>query len=188
MSNLNPSPNIPYWNSGETTIDPEKRGFEIAPGSISSIQIENIATFLDDTAGGTDAMTTKAPTSNVLYDHAVATTGVHGAGTSTIASAADITTHANLTATHGAGTIASIAAATALITTHANSTNTHGAGTIAAVADIANHAALTAGVHGLSGTVDVRIDDVINTGDATTDGVIDAMRDFLIARGWITPA
>jgi len=41
-------------------------------------------TYLDDTAGGTDAETGKAPTSNAFYDHAVATTGVHGAGGSTL--------------------------------------------------------------------------------------------------------
>ncbi len=39
---------------------------------------------LDNTAGGTDGLTTKAPTSNVMYDHGVATTGVHGAGANTI--------------------------------------------------------------------------------------------------------
>jgi len=42
------------------------------------------ATYLDDTAGGTDAEVAKAPTSNVMYDHGVATTGVHGAGANTI--------------------------------------------------------------------------------------------------------
>ena len=42
------------------------------------------ATYLDNTAGGTDAETAKAPTSNVLYDHGVATTGVHGAGANTL--------------------------------------------------------------------------------------------------------
>lgn len=42
------------------------------------------ATYLDDTAGGTNAEVAKAPTSNVLYDHGVATTGVHGAGANTI--------------------------------------------------------------------------------------------------------
>ncbi|KKN71434.1 hypothetical protein LCGC14_0420130, partial [marine sediment metagenome] len=31
--------------------------------------------------------------------------------------------------------------------------------------------------------VDARIDDAINSGDATTDGVIDAIRDALIAHG-----
>ncbi len=32
-------------------------------------QPASITDFLDDTAGGTDALTTKAPTSNVMYDH-----------------------------------------------------------------------------------------------------------------------
>lgn len=41
-------------------------------------------TYLDDTAGGTDAETDKAATSNVVYDHGVATTGVHGAGAETL--------------------------------------------------------------------------------------------------------
>ena len=41
-------------------------------------------TYLDDTAGGTDTLTTKAPTSNVMYDHGVATTGIHGAGANTL--------------------------------------------------------------------------------------------------------
>ena len=43
-------------------------------------QPTSISDFLDDTAGGTDALTTKAPTSNVMYDHGVATTSVHGVG------------------------------------------------------------------------------------------------------------
>jgi len=42
------------------------------------------ATYLDDTAHGTDAETAKAATSNVLYDHDHATTGVHGAGGNTL--------------------------------------------------------------------------------------------------------
>jgi len=42
------------------------------------------ATYLDDTAGGTNAEVSKAPTSNVMYDHGVATTGVHGASTNTL--------------------------------------------------------------------------------------------------------
>ncbi len=45
-------------------------------------QPTSISDFLDDTAGGTDALTTKAPTSNVMYDHGVATTGVHAFGKS----------------------------------------------------------------------------------------------------------
>jgi hypothetical protein len=114
----------PFWNAGETVHDPEQRGLNIPIESITSIQISEISGFLDNTAGGTDAETTKAPTSNVMFDHAAAATGVHGAGTSTLATTANITTHANLTATHGAGTIA-------------------------AVADITNHTALTTGIHGL---------------------------------------
>lgn len=42
------------------------------------------ATYLDDTAGGVNAETGKASTANVMYDHAVATTGVHGAGANTL--------------------------------------------------------------------------------------------------------
>jgi hypothetical protein len=36
--------------------------------------------------------------------------------------------------------------------------------------------------------IDARIDDAINSGDATTDGVIDAMRDAMIAHGLMAPA
>jgi hypothetical protein len=42
------------------------------------------ATYLDDTAGGANDEVAKAATSNVVYDHGVATTGVHGAGGNTI--------------------------------------------------------------------------------------------------------
>ncbi len=41
-------------------------------------------TYLDDTAGGTNGEVAKAATSNVVYDHGVATTAVHGAGGNTI--------------------------------------------------------------------------------------------------------
>jgi hypothetical protein len=53
-----------------------------------------------------------------------------------LATTGNITTHAGLTGTHGAGTIASVAAATALITTHASSTDAHigGAGTVLSMA------------------------------------------------------
>jgi len=51
-------------------------------------QPASISDHLDDTEHGTDAETTKAPTSNRLYDHDVATTGVHGVGVSTICSEA----------------------------------------------------------------------------------------------------
>jgi hypothetical protein len=40
--------------------------------------VDNITPFLDDTAGGTDALTTKAPTSNAFYDH-TQKTDTHGA-------------------------------------------------------------------------------------------------------------
>jgi hypothetical protein len=46
--------------------------------------VDFTTTYLDDTAGGTDAQTDKAPTSNVMYDHGIATTGVHGAGGNTL--------------------------------------------------------------------------------------------------------
>lgn len=49
-------------------------------------QPASISDHLDDTEHGTDAETSKAPTSNRLYDHDVATTGVHGVGSNTIAS------------------------------------------------------------------------------------------------------
>jgi len=39
---------------------------------------------LDDTAGGTNDNVVKAPTTNVMYDHGVATTGIHGAGANTL--------------------------------------------------------------------------------------------------------
>jgi hypothetical protein len=42
------------------------------------------STYLDDTAGGTNSLLTKAPTSNVMYDHGVATTQIHGAGANTL--------------------------------------------------------------------------------------------------------
>jgi len=184
----------PEYNKTQPQNDLENRSIFIPLSSISGSQISDIAPFLDDTAGGTDAETTKAPTTNVMYDHAIATTGVHGAGTSTVATTADITSHANLTATHGAGTILSVAAGTVLITTHAGSTDAHigGAGTVcsveAATALITSHAAITTGVHGISTVVDARIDDAINTGDVTTDGVIEAMRTFLVNKGWMAPA
>lgn len=51
-------------------------------------QPASISDHLDDTAGGTDAQTAKAATSNVVYDHGVAATGVHGVAGSTVCSAA----------------------------------------------------------------------------------------------------
>jgi len=85
-----------------------------------------------------------------LATHAGLTTGVHGAGASTLATVVDISTHSGLTTgIHGVGasTIASIAD----ITPHAAlPTGIHGVGasTVASVANISTHAALTTGVHG----------------------------------------
>jgi len=42
------------------------------------------ATYLDDTAGGTNNEVAKGATSNVVYDHGVATTAIHGAGINTL--------------------------------------------------------------------------------------------------------
>ena len=49
-------------------------------------QPASISDHLDDTAGGTDAETTKAPTSNVMFDHAaLAVAGTHGSTTAATA-------------------------------------------------------------------------------------------------------
>ena len=50
-----------------------------------SLEMVSFATtYLDNTAGGTSGETGKAPTSSVMYDHATADTGVHGAGSNTL--------------------------------------------------------------------------------------------------------
>ena len=62
-------------------------GLQIARVNTGETAIEFIgfaATYLDDTAHGTDAEVAKAPTSNVMYDHDHATTGVHGAAANTL--------------------------------------------------------------------------------------------------------
>lgn len=58
----------------------------LSAGSKVNEQPSSISDHLDNTAGGTNAETTKAPTSNVMYDHGVATTGIHGLGSDTICS------------------------------------------------------------------------------------------------------
>jgi len=67
-------------------------------------QPASITDHLDNTAGGTDSEVTKAPTSNVMYDHGVKTTAVHGVGGSNVCSesTADskIATHAGLADPH----------------------------------------------------------------------------------------
>ena len=62
-------------------------GLQVVRVNTGATALEFVAfasTYLDDTAGGTDAEVAKAPTSNVMYDHGVATTGVHGAGANTL--------------------------------------------------------------------------------------------------------
>jgi len=67
-------------------------------------QPASITDHLDNTAEGTDSEVTKAPTSNVMYDHGVKTTAVHGVGGSNVCSesTADskIATHAGLADPH----------------------------------------------------------------------------------------
>ena len=58
----------------------------LSAGTKVNEQPASITDHLDNTAGGTNAETSKAPTSNVMYDHGVATTGVHGLGADTICS------------------------------------------------------------------------------------------------------
>ena len=100
--------------------------------------------------------------------HASLATGIHGAGTATIAVTADITTHAGSTGTHGAGTIAALAD----IVSHSGSTAVHGAGTVAALLDVTTHATASSGIHG-SGTAALATTSQITThaGLTATHGV-----------------
>jgi len=67
--------------------------------------------------------------------HKIATTGVHGSGTSVLATTANIATHAALTTgVHGVGE--STVASAADIATHAADTSTHGVSEVADAADI----------------------------------------------------
>ena len=83
--------------------------------------------------------------------HATLATGIHGAGTATIATTADITTHAALTTVHSMGTMAQAAsgdyASTTVYAAHTATDASHGAGTIASVAavtsQITTHASST---------------------------------------------
>ena len=64
------------------------------------------------------------------------------------------------------------------------------AGRTASVLLWADIGGLVLGVYGLTPTIviDSRCDDTINSGDATTDGVIDALRDAMITHGLIAAA
>ena len=101
-----------------------------------------------------------AGTSLAMNAHSAAVTGIHGAGTGTIAVIADITTHAALTTVHSLGSMAQAASAdyasTTVYASHTASNAVHGAGTIAALADIVSHSGSTA-VHG-AGTVAALLD------------------------------
>lgn len=62
-------------------------GFDIArvnPGATALEFVDFSTTYLDNTTGGTNGVLYKAPTSNVMFDHGVAATGVHGAGANTL--------------------------------------------------------------------------------------------------------
>jgi len=78
----------------DTPANYTDNGLDILRVNTGETAVELVAfttTYLDDTAHGTDALTTKAATSNILYDHDHATTGVHGAGANTLLhSASDI--------------------------------------------------------------------------------------------------
>jgi len=168
---------------------------------------------------------------DLVPTHAALASGIHGTGTSNVASTADITVHAALTtvhslgtmaqaasadyasttvyaahtatdAAHGAGTIASVAAVTAQITTHAGLTGTHGAGTVAALLDVTTHAGLTGthgagtvasmtalnahttltAAHGVAGTIADKADitdTVLVTADVTTNNVTSTKHGFV---------
>ena len=71
----------------DTPANKTGAGLKVVRVNTGETALEFVAfasTYLDDTAGGTNAEVAKAPTSNVIYDHGVATTGVHGASTNTL--------------------------------------------------------------------------------------------------------
>ena len=108
--------------------------------------------------------------------HTAAVTGIHGAGTSTIAVIADITTHAALTTVHSLGSMAQAASAdyasTTVYASHTASNAVHGAGTVASLLDVTTHATASSGIHG-SGTAALATTSQITThaGLTATHGV-----------------
>jgi hypothetical protein len=144
------------WDVGAFKITLETLTSDVASGTApftvtSTTLVSNLnADKLDGIEGNTLCST------GTYAAHTTAT-GVHGVAQ--VAGTADITTHAGLTATHGAGTILSVSAATVLITTHASSTDAHigGAGTVlsnaAGTVLITTHASSTDAHIGGAGTV-----------------------------------
>lgn len=71
----------------DTPVNYTAAGLKVCRVNTGATAIEFVGfadTYLDNTAGGVDAEVAKAITSNVMYDHGVATTGVHGAGGNTL--------------------------------------------------------------------------------------------------------
>lgn len=117
--------------------------------------------------------TSLATTANIAT-HAALTTGVHGAGTGLIAYAIDVANHAAVTTgIHGVGTslIASTANITAAVSTHGGLSASHGAGTIAGLADIVTHSGLTALIHGIAAGSTIATTAEIATHSAATAGI-----------------
>src|SRR3972149_6724276 len=131
------------WTTGATAADPSDHNTRHENAGADEISVEGLAV-----------------TSLAMSAHSAAVTGIHGAGTGTIAVAADITTHAALTTVHSLGSMAQAASAdyasTTVYAAHTATDGSHGAGTIASIAAatalITTHAGLTA-THGIAGTI-----------------------------------
>ncbi len=84
----------PTLAEGEIGIETDTGKMKIGDGATAWTLLAygpaGTAINVDDTAGGTDGATTDAASSNVMYDHANANTGVHGIGGSTFATAATL--------------------------------------------------------------------------------------------------
>jgi len=119
-------------------------------------QPASISDHLDDTAGGTDAETTKASTSNVVYDHTANTTTAHGAVSAATASklvVRDASARAKFAAPAAAGdALIKGTRVTAdelpAVTDEYYLVGTGGNMEERAVLDIPTHAALFTGLHG----------------------------------------
>lgn len=81
------APTTTFAGLSDTPANYTGASLQVARVNVGETALEFVgfaATYLDDTAGGTNAEVAKAATSNVVYDHGVATTGVHGAGANTL--------------------------------------------------------------------------------------------------------